>query len=233
MGSTSGGHLIDTPSVRGPAGHLTESVSDVHADVTLTVVLQAHCATDTVSTQLTMAKRNDNPWSLRPSKSNNTGIRWELIEPFLRQVQETPIDKETTGFFAGCWSSVKGLRTIVEEDGTEVLTWNHYGKALIGGEFDLPYVARKTTCPHCKALVANLPGKWASPLQQVCCSCQLEHRRILAARAARIRRRRSGEVTTPPVMQCAECGEDFLPKRSTAKFCSARCRVANHRSRVA
>ena len=30
--------------------------------------------------------------------------------------------------------------------------------------------------------------------------------------------------------ECVACGQRFTPKRSTAKFCSARCRLTAHRS---
>ena len=30
---------------------------------------------------------------------------------------------------------------------------------------------------------------------------------------------------------CAQCGESFLPKRTTARYCSAKCRQAAHRQR--
>jgi hypothetical protein len=29
---------------------------------------------------------------------------------------------------------------------------------------------------------------------------------------------------------CAHCGETFVPKRTTARYCSTRCRVAAHRA---
>lgn len=32
-------------------------------------------------------------------------------------------------------------------------------------------------------------------------------------------------------MPCAHCGEDFTPKRSDARYCSGKCRVAAHRAR--
>jgi hypothetical protein len=35
---------------------------------------------------------------------------------------------------------------------------------------------------------------------------------------------------TLSVTDCARCGRSFKPKRSTATFCSGRCRVAAHRS---
>jgi hypothetical protein len=30
---------------------------------------------------------------------------------------------------------------------------------------------------------------------------------------------------------CAQCGATFTPKRSSAQFCSTRCRVAAHRGK--
>lgn len=32
-------------------------------------------------------------------------------------------------------------------------------------------------------------------------------------------------------VSCAGCGEDFQPKRSTAKFCSSACRLKAHRGK--
>lgn len=34
---------------------------------------------------------------------------------------------------------------------------------------------------------------------------------------------------TPDSKACARCGEHFKPKRSTAEYCSGKCRVADHR----
>ena len=34
-----------------------------------------------------------------------------------------------------------------------------------------------------------------------------------------------------PIQLCHQCGESFQPKRSTARFCSARCRKAAQRER--
>lgn len=44
------------------------------------------------------------------------------------------------------------------------------------------------------------------------------------AEVERQRRAAAGEVAT-----CAGCGTEFAPKRSTARFCSARCRVRHSR----
>lgn len=35
---------------------------------------------------------------------------------------------------------------------------------------------------------------------------------------------------TPSLIKCTHCGSAFQPKRSTAQFCSTRCRVAAHRA---
>ncbi|QNJ17662.1 hypothetical protein SynA1840_02130 [Synechococcus sp. A18-40] len=59
---------------------------------------------------------------------------------------------------------------------------------------------------------------------------RLERKREMARLAARRRRRANGEVTTPAFKKCEVCGNEFEPKRSTARFCSTKCRVATHRS---
>lgn len=33
-----------------------------------------------------------------------------------------------------------------------------------------------------------------------------------------------------PARECAKCGQEFTPRRSDARFCSSRCRVAAHRA---
>jgi hypothetical protein len=35
------------------------------------------------------------------------------------------------------------------------------------------------------------------------------------------------------MVPCAHCGEKFKPQRTTARYCSARCRVAAHRAKLA
>ena len=176
-----------------------------------------------------MAIRNDDPYSLKPDAYDNTGIRWELIEPFLRQREaEGKRESET---FAGCWRAVKGVRTVHDQHG-EWLTWTVYGRALIGGDYEINKLHLRTTCPHCGHDAASL-SSYGSLLKQVCKNCRLEHRRALARLAAKRRRRTSGEVTTPTTKPCAHCGKSFKPQRSTATFCSTKCRVAAHRTKPA
>jgi hypothetical protein len=62
----------------------------------------------------------------------------------------------------------------------------------------------------------------------VCRDCTRERVRknsVLTSRAYRARNRKKSEPTA-----CAHCGEQFTPKRSDARYCSARCRVAAHRA---
>lgn len=47
--------------------------------------------------------------------------------------------------------------------------------------------------------------------------------------AARKRRAYAAQRTPPEPRNCAHCGDSFEPKRSDAKTCSQRCRVAMHR----
>ena len=175
-----------------------------------------------------MPRRNENPGQLRPTPHSACGHRWELIEPMLRQREAVPRQSDT---FRGCWSAVKGIRTVHDKHG-EWLAWVVYGRALLGGDYEINMVARRTTCPHCGRDAANL-DEYASPLQRVCRNCRLDHKRALDRLAAKRRRRRSGEVVDRAEATCAHCGETFTPKRSTAQFCSTRCRVAAHRASAA
>jgi hypothetical protein len=46
------------------------------------------------------------------------------------------------------------------------------------------------------------------------------------------RRQRRAQAPRDPVA-CVRCGDRFVPVRSTAEYCSTRCRVAAHRARRA
>jgi hypothetical protein len=37
-------------------------------------------------------------------------------------------------------------------------------------------------------------------------------------------------MSTPATAICSACGSSFTPRRSTARFCSSRCRLINHRA---
>ena len=47
-----------------------------------------------------------------------------------------------------------------------------------------------------------------------------------------MRRHRAKRRTPPPARKCPQCGKEFQPKRSDARFCSSACRVKSHRSDV-
>ena len=178
-----------------------------------------------------MPVRNDNPHQLIPHPGNPSAHRWELIMPML--LANKAEDKEANkgdGLFKGCWNGVKNIYTGIDpETGREFIAYTYCGVALIGGPFESQRVAFRTTCPKCGHDAANLP-RYASPIQQCCRHCRLDHERAMARNAARRRRRANGEVTTPSVKACEVCGNDFEPKRSTARFCSSKCRVAAHRA---
>lgn len=171
-----------------------------------------------------MPQRDDDPWRLKPTAHDVSGCRWELIEPMLRQLESAP--RQSDAFF-GCWKAVKAIRTVHDKDG-EWLTWIVYGKAL-DGPYESIRVTRRTTCPHCGHEAASLPST-GNLLQRVCRNCRLDHQRAMDRLAARRRRRRSGEVVDRSEASCAHCGNPFTPKRSTATFCSTKCRVGAHRA---
>jgi hypothetical protein len=61
-----------------------------------------------------------------------------------------------------------------------------------------------------------------------CNVCQLEQARKASRQSSWLHRRKSGQVKAG-VAECQHCGKLFDQVRSTAKFCSSRCRVAAHR----
>lgn len=178
-----------------------------------------------------MAKRRESPPELLPYKHDVSGCRWELVEPFLheqeRLAQEQP--PEDRPGVLGTWSAVKNVRWATGWGGEPALAWTVYGQGLFG-PFERDLYTWRSTCPHCGQEAAGLSPKHRSLIQRCCRVCRLEHERAMARLAARRRRRAKGEVTTPSTMACAHCGATFTPKRSTAQFCSTRCRVAAHRA---
>jgi hypothetical protein len=104
-------------------------------------------------------------------------------------------------------------------------------------ERDFRYIKKK--CAGC-----GKTGIRASATR--CSECSENHRRQLnTARQRRLRAIRAGraEVIThvgrhvtyrevkPVAFTCQHCGSMFSPKRTTAKFCSPKCRVAAYRNR--
>ena len=182
-----------------------------------------------------MPKKKDDQtnWKLKPGPFGADGCRWELIMPMLQEMLvESEADAPESEFFKGCWSGVKDIRTgINPETGREFISWVHHGNALFGGAFEWQKVAYKTVCPNCGHDAANLCST-DSLIQRCCKNCRLGHERAMARNAAKRRRRAKGEVTTPMMKACETCGEMFFVERSTARFCSTKCRVAAHRSKA-
>jgi len=62
----------------------------------------------------------------------------------------------------------------------------------------------------------------------ICKPCKLFHKR--ATWAAGKRKARAALRVERSEVSCKHCGASFIPQRSTAQFCSTRCRVAAHRT---
>ena len=90
-----------------------------------------------------------------------------------------------------------------------------------------PYFLNEKTCQQCGQLYLGRGpgGKFSSWVTPFYCSvgCRTEARRQRRAEAREPKKR----------IKCVQCSERFTPQRSTARFCSARCRVAAHRASVA
>jgi hypothetical protein len=82
------------------------------------------------------------------------------------------------------------------------------------------HLLHKRTCQVCGQpyLGHNLDEEIAPFYCSVTCRTEAKRLRRVAAR-----------VPKKPI-RCAECSERFMPQRSTARFCSTRCRVAAHRA---
>lgn len=169
-----------------------------------------------------MAKRSDRRTQPHPFAVD--GMAWDLIEPMLRaaEAERPSCSIERRDPFASFFSAVRNVRQCTDS-GTPCLAWERYGIAMMGGPYVRQCVARQATCPACGALIASNYGK-------PCQSCRVERRRAKCREFSRNYRRRHGLVQSFPMAQCAHCSELFEPKRSTAKFCSTRCRVAAHRA---
>ena len=64
----------------------------------------------------------------------------------------------------------------------------------------------------------------------ICKHCKRDRVRQMNAARSRRYRYRAGLVKHRFIETCPVCGKEFRPKRSTARFCSSRCRVASHRA---
>jgi hypothetical protein len=89
-----------------------------------------------------------------------------------------------------------------------------------GGEEPFPYLleypAFLTACNGCR-----LPMFTDTTTRQFCNGCLRRHER---------NKKRNQRGTDLSDRLCRRCDATFTPKRSTAQFCSTRCRVAAHRA---
>lgn len=78
---------------------------------------------------------------------------------------------------------------------------------------DMPYMRR---CQGCHRFF------YLSDVRRTCCNgCRTKVERN------KKRQQRGTDLSARP---CVHCGVTFAPKRSTARYCSTRCRVAAHRA---
>ena len=81
-----------------------------------------------------------------------------------------------------------------------------------GTEWDEPQPCTECSFPTSRAIKRGKPKQGRRFCSEACSS--------------RFYRRKKSTRTAP----CAQCGEEFVSRRSDARFCSNRCRTAAHRS---
>ncbi len=74
-------------------------------------------------------------------------------------------------------------------------------------------------------------AKYDGRMSRRCQTCDTAIRRANARRHSADYRQAHRQERQP--QPCAHCGEEFTAKRSTATFCSTKCRVASHRAPAA
>ena len=115
------------------------------------------------------------------------------------------------------------------DDGTMVLAVRLLTSGLIGAPQILEKVLTLQRCHTCGEEMLRDPysRSWKA---DHCQTCNREIKRSSNRKAAKTYRINNGLVKTLLFVECAHCGNRFVPKRSTATFCSTKCRVANHRA---
>jgi endogenous inhibitor of DNA gyrase (YacG/DUF329 family) len=137
-------------------------------------------------------------------------------------------DLEKSGHPKTGWSQILHPRTTLYRSKDEgpfdivmvELTW--IGDGTFGPfKKDRQYI--KSNCSTCgRAMVGS--GE--------CNYCERDRGRRSSASRSRLYRRRHGIVQDQFSETCPVCGKVFLPKRSTARFCSTTCRVKAHRTKL-
>ena len=94
-------------------------------------------------------------------------------------------------------------------------TEHQYNVVLIAGQ-----------CHFCNDFIAETKnGK-----RKFCYTCNKVHQRWTSKHRSWSYRRRSGIVPAIPDKKCQQCNKTFIPARSSAKFCSSKCRLQCHRA---
>ena len=116
------------------------------------------------------------------------------------------------------------------DDGTVVLLAQYLTDGIVS---DQTITRKRFTLQPCQSCSADM---LRDPLRRSwqadhCQRCLREIKRASNRKSAKTYRINNGMVKTPLFVDCAHCGERFAPKRSTATFCTAKCRVAAHRAK--
>jgi len=145
-------------------------------------------------------------------------------DEFIEALEKSDLEKDES---PDGWSQILHPRTTLfrsKHEGpfdivTVELTWSGDGKY---GPWQRDLRFRKAKCRTCgRAMVVNNTVE--------CNYCERDRRRQLSAARSRRYRYRHGIVQLRSFQSCPVCGKEFLPKRSTARFCSTTCRVKDHR----
>ena len=166
-----------------------------------------------------MPSKEADPWQLQPSAANSHGRDWQSTVQYLR----AHCGKSYVNDWADAWS-ISHFK-VFKVRGRTCLSFSlQHGDEDRGIQF---YEALPG--PDCGVLTAWRVDVRHSRVR--CSNCELERERSFNRRASKNYWMRNGLIKTPLFLECQHCGQRFQPKRSNARFCSARCRVASHRQR--
>lgn len=173
-----------------------------------------------------MPARDDNHWKLKPHLYTFDGLDWGEVVAYF-QAEEAKGLKQIGVFEDGtpCYEGVANVRLVEDEFyGGLALRWWHGKNYILGGYREHQRFAHQNECKLCRRKMAG------HGVKGVCAHCKLAEEREKAAMRSRRYRTRNGLTKAPGVTRCQHCGNTFTPKRSTAKFCSDKCRIASHRA---
>jgi hypothetical protein len=128
------------------------------------------------------------------------------------------------------WEDVESFLLKAEAEGRITSLMTCPGSDRISWKRPYGEVMYRKVCGCCGRATAD---KIETGTRRNCRPCQMEYDRAMQrAYTALWRIRKYGESGIPSrvfTKECNHCGSVFQPKRSTAQFCSTKCRVAAHR----